>query len=166
MACSKWAIRSISKNFSSTGDWIKAMIKDVGKDELEETVCAISSWMEGGDEGRCRRCPKGLKINCDAAIFFINGGKLAGAGFIVRDSNGEFILAGATKLAYNSSVAMVELRSLLWSLMVCFRDNVLVKKVKIDCKQIVSWVKEKHYNGDMGHVVEARNLLIRQLTRY
>ncbi|XP_017978309.1 PREDICTED: uncharacterized protein LOC18590259 [Theobroma cacao] len=100
------------------------------------------------------RLTVGIKLKCDASIYKLDGARWAGAGFILRNSNGDFLLAGGVKFDYLSNVAMAELKSLLWALLICSKEYVLVTQIEIDCKQVVNWIKSKQFNGEMGHVIE------------
>lgn len=87
-----------------------------------------------------------------ASIFALNCETWVRAGFIVRNSNRELLLASGVKIAYNLHVMVVELRSLLWSFPACHREVVYVTEVEIDYMHVVNSIKGKQFNGDMRHV--------------
>ncbi|EOY03523.1 Uncharacterized protein TCM_018624 [Theobroma cacao] len=118
--------------------------------------------VEDVEYGRLWRRPNGWRLNTNAAVFEIHGNKEEEQAY-VKNSNGDLILVGAKRFTQDSSVTEAELGSLVWSLLVCNRENINVNQIELDCKQAVGWVKEKNYNGGMGHVVDDCIVLMQRL---
>lgn len=111
------------------------------------------------------KCPSITKLNCDAALYGINGISCATVGFIVRGPVGELLIVGRKRFRSIRNTAITELRSLLWALMV-WSQKLVIHEMEMDCLQVAAWIKDRKFTSEVGQVVEAGCMLLHQLNSF
>ncbi|EOY13926.1 Uncharacterized protein TCM_032716 [Theobroma cacao] len=112
----------------------------------------------------CR--PQGVKLNMDAALVNVNGIKLMVARFLLRNHAGEVMFAGFKRRAVNTKVVEVEMKAVHWSFLYCSSKNLRIDELELDCKVIVSWLRDNQVNGGVEHIVEDCKVMLEKACRW
>lgn len=86
-----------------------------------------------------------------------------GVGFVVRNERGNVMLARCKRFLAGSSVIEVELKSMIWAVQCCWREQLTIIETTTNCKVAVSWLRDRSYCGGLGHIVEDCNLLLEKV---
>ncbi|EOX93313.1 Uncharacterized protein TCM_002155 [Theobroma cacao] len=75
---------------------------------------------------------RGLTLHSDEAMDQVDGTTRVGAGFIIRRSNGGFLCAAGRKMQCCASVEEAELRALVWALVYCDKEHIILTNIYLD----------------------------------